>query len=62
MTIAMRTADAKAWFGAPPPDLSVITRSRGPDWVYTYLRGFYRDDSAPPAGTILCSTKSACRM
>lgn len=45
MTIAMRTADAKAWFGAPPPDLSVITRSRGPDWVYTYLRGFYRDDT-----------------
>jgi ubiquinol-cytochrome c reductase cytochrome c1 subunit len=43
----MRTANAKAWFGAPPPDLSVITRSRGADWVYTYLRSFYRDDSRP---------------
>lgn len=47
MHVAMRTADAKAWFGAPPPDLSVITRSRGADWVYTYLRSFYRDDSRP---------------
>lgn len=44
MTVAMRPKEAKEWFGAPPPDLSVITRSRGPDWVYTYLRGFYRDD------------------
>lgn len=47
MHVAMRPADAKAWFGAPPPDLSVITRSRGADWVYTYLRSFYRDDSRP---------------
>ncbi len=47
MTVAMRTADAKAWFGAAPPDLTVITRSRGADWVYTYLRTYYRDDSRP---------------
>lgn len=47
MTIAMNKKEAKAWFGATPPDLSVITRSRGADWVYTYLRGFYRDDSRP---------------
>ena len=47
MRVAMRTDEAKAWFGAPPPDLSVITRSRGPDWVYTYLRSFFRDDSRP---------------
>jgi len=47
MYVAMRTANAKAWFGAPPPDLSVITRSRGSDWVYTYLRSFYRDNSRP---------------
>lgn len=47
MTVAMRAADAKAWFGAPPPDLTVITRSRGADWVYTYLRTFYRDDTRP---------------
>lgn len=53
MTIAMRRADAKAWFGAPPPDLSLIARSRasefgsGADWLYTYLRSFYRDSSRP---------------
>lgn len=47
MTRAMRTADAKEWFGAAPPDLTVITRSRGADWVYTYLRTFYRDDTRP---------------
>jgi ubiquinol-cytochrome c reductase cytochrome c1 subunit len=34
---------AKAWFGVAPPDLSVIARSRGADWLYTYLRAFYRD-------------------
>lgn len=45
MHVAMRHADGKAWFGAPPPDLSVIARSRGADWLYTYLRGFYRDDT-----------------
>ncbi len=45
MTAAMRPSDAKEWFGAPPPDLSVISRSRGSDWLYTYLRGFYRDAS-----------------
>ena len=34
---------AKAWFGVAPPDLSVVARSRGADWLYTYLRTFYRD-------------------
>jgi ubiquinol-cytochrome c reductase cytochrome c1 subunit len=38
--------DAKAWFGVPPPDLSVVARSRGADWLYTYLRTFYRDPKA----------------
>lgn len=47
MYVAMKVGDAKAWFGAAPPDLSVITRSRGADWVYTYLRNFYRDDTRP---------------
>ncbi len=47
MHVAMDTKLAKAWFGAPPPDLTVITRSRGADWVYTYLRSFYRDDTRP---------------
>ncbi len=43
MNVAMPKKDAKDWFGAPPPDLSVTARSRGADWLYTYLRGFYRD-------------------
>jgi len=53
MTIAMHRDDAKKWFGAAPPDLSVIARARagefgsGADWLYTYLRAFYRDDSRP---------------
>ncbi len=45
MKVAMTKADGKAWFGATPPDLSVISRSRGADWLYTYLRSFYRDDT-----------------
>jgi ubiquinol-cytochrome c reductase cytochrome c1 subunit len=36
-------AQAKQWFGVVPPDLSVVARSRGTDWLYTYLRTFYRD-------------------
>ncbi len=47
MKIAMRPEDAAKWFGVPPPDLSVIARSRTPDWIYTYLRSFYLDDSRP---------------
>ena len=47
MTVAMRPDDAKAWFGATPPDLSVEARARGRDWLYTYLRSFYRDDTRP---------------
>jgi ubiquinol-cytochrome c reductase cytochrome c1 subunit len=53
MTVAMDPKQAKAWFGAVPPDLSVIARSRagangsGADYLYTYLRGFYRDETRP---------------
>ena len=53
MKIAMDTNDAKVWFGAPPPDLTVVARSRaseagsGADWLYTYLRTFYRDPARP---------------
>jgi ubiquinol-cytochrome c reductase cytochrome c1 subunit len=43
MKIAMTVKEGKAWFGVPPPDLSVISRARGADWLYTYLRTFYRD-------------------
>jgi ubiquinol-cytochrome c reductase cytochrome c1 subunit len=45
MTVAMRRKDAKDWIGVAPPDLSVVARSRGADWLYTYLRTFYRDDN-----------------
>ena len=41
--IAFNPKEAKAWFGVAPPDLSVVARSRGADWLYTYLRTFYRD-------------------
>lgn len=47
MTVAMSGKDAKTWFGAVPPDLSLVARSRGPDWIYTYMRSFYRDDTRP---------------
>jgi ubiquinol-cytochrome c reductase cytochrome c1 subunit len=47
MTVAMRPEDAKAWFGAQPPDLSVEARARNRDWLYTYLRSFYRDNTRP---------------
>ena len=53
MRIAMQRDEAKAWFGAAPPDLTVIARSRasefgsGADWLYTYLRSFYRDSERP---------------
>jgi len=46
MQVAMRPADAKAWFGAPPPDLSVEARVRGTEWLYNYLIAFYRDDKS----------------
>lgn len=45
MSISMQPADSKIWFGVVPPDLSVEARSRSPDWLYTYLRSFYRDDT-----------------
>lgn len=47
MTIGMPSKDAAVWFGAPPPDLTLSARLRGTDWLYTYLRNFYRDDTRP---------------
>ncbi len=46
MTTSMNPKDAKKWFGVAPPDLSVEVRARGFDWVYAYLRGFYRDETS----------------
>jgi ubiquinol-cytochrome c reductase cytochrome c1 subunit len=45
MLTSMKKSEAEEWFGVAPPDLSVIARSRGADWLYTYLRSFYRDES-----------------
>ncbi len=47
MNVSMTKKDARKWFGAAPPDLSVIARARGADWLYSYLRGFYRDPARP---------------
>jgi ubiquinol-cytochrome c reductase cytochrome c1 subunit len=47
MNVSFAPKDARKWFGAAPPDLSVIARARGADWLYSYLRGFYRDPSRP---------------
>ena len=47
MSVNMSMKDSKKWFGASPPDLSVVARSRGADWIYSYMRGFYRDPSRP---------------
>lgn len=53
MTVSLSAKDAKEWFGANPPDLTVIARSRagangsGADYLYTYMRTFYRDESRP---------------
>lgn len=46
MKATMPPAQAKAWFGAPPPDLSVESRVRGTQWLYNYLIGFYRDETS----------------
>lgn len=47
MTIAMRKKDAEKYFGAPAPDLTVLARARGADYLYTYLTTFYLDEKRP---------------
>jgi ubiquinol-cytochrome c reductase cytochrome b subunit len=47
MNNAMDSDLAKVWFGAAPPDLTLVARARNPNWLYTYLRTFYADDSRP---------------
>jgi ubiquinol-cytochrome c reductase cytochrome c1 subunit len=53
MKVSLNARSAKEWFGATPPDLTLVARSRaglggtGPDYLYTYLRTFYRDDTRP---------------
>ncbi|MBK1645571.1 cytochrome c1 [Thiocapsa imhoffii] len=47
MTNSMRPSDGEAWFGTAVPDLTLVTRWRSPDWVYTYLKSYYVDPSRP---------------
>lgn len=47
ITRAMPAESAAVWFGAAPPDLTLVSRVRGKDWLYTYLRTFYVDESRP---------------
>lgn len=47
MTVAMPREDAEKAFGKAPPDLTLVARAKGPEWIYNYLRGFYREDEAP---------------
>jgi ubiquinol-cytochrome c reductase cytochrome c1 subunit len=47
MRIAMNPDDAQRWFGVVPPDLSLVARSRGADYLYTFLRSFYADPGKP---------------
>lgn len=47
ITNTMSPADASNWFGTVAPDLTNVSRVRTADWVYTYLRSFYKDESRP---------------
>jgi cytochrome c1 len=47
INIGMDPKEAKAWFGNTPPDLTLEAGLRGPDWIYTYLKSFYLDESRP---------------
>ena len=47
MKTTMPAEDSKRWFGVTPPDLTLVSRVRKPDWVYTYLRAFYIDENSP---------------
>jgi ubiquinol-cytochrome c reductase cytochrome c1 subunit len=47
---AVPASDSVAWFGLAPPDLSLIARARGTDWVYTFLKSFYVDPASRLTG------------
>ena len=65
MRVALNAKDAKEWFGATPPDLSIMARAKsgemgsGPDYIYTYLRTYYRDDARPTGWNNLAYPNSA---
>jgi len=47
---SMPAADAQEWFGKPPPDLSLVARSRDPDWIFNFLTTFYADPASRQTG------------
>jgi ubiquinol-cytochrome c reductase cytochrome c1 subunit len=47
MNNAMRPEDGEKWFGTAIPDLTLVSRWRSPDWLYTYLKSFYADPNRP---------------
>jgi ubiquinol-cytochrome c reductase cytochrome b subunit len=47
MVSSLPQEEAKNWFGAAPPDLTLVARVRGPEWLYGYLTGFHLDPSRP---------------
>jgi ubiquinol-cytochrome c reductase cytochrome c1 subunit len=47
MTISLKPEDGEKWFGTQIPDLTLVTRWRSPDWVYTYLKTYYVDETRP---------------
>lgn len=59
MSNAMSAKSAQRWFGQPPPDLSLIARSRGTDYIYNYLRSFYKDDKRPTGANNLVLPNTA---
>ena len=68
MKVSLDSKDAKEWFGAVPPDLTLMARSRashsgtGADYLYTYLRSFYRDETRPTGwNNLYLPRTSACR-
>jgi ubiquinol-cytochrome c reductase cytochrome c1 subunit len=59
MVSAMPAADAEKWFGRVPPDLSLEARSRGEDWIYSYLKSFYVDDNTATGANNLILANAA---
>ncbi len=47
ITVSMPAKSAARWFGNPPPDLSLLARSKGSDYIYSFLKGFYLDAESP---------------
>ena len=59
MTSALQPADAEKWFNRAPPDLSLEARSRGADWIYSYLKSFYVDPKSPTGANNLMLPNAA---